>query len=163
MPTRSSRSSGSLAAGLIVGALLCLPRPGLAEALLPSPDLAPEAVVEAQLAALADNDTPDVDAGIELTWSLAHPSNRAATGPLERFAEMLHSPTYGALINHTRHTVRETERLSDAVAFEVQVVAADGALWRYQWVLEKVEGGELAGCWLSTAVLPLGRDPGQGT
>lgn len=127
----------------------------------PSPALSPAEVLEAQLSALANNDTPEPDAGIEATFALAHPANQAATGPIDRFADMLHGPQYGALINHSEHVVQEVSRLDRVVAFEVQVVAADGALWRYSWVLEQVVEGALAGCWLSTSVMPLGRDAGQ--
>ena len=53
-----------------------------------------------QLNSLKNNNTPYKDAGIEQTWEFAHPINKASTGPLERFKQMIYSDSYKILINH---------------------------------------------------------------
>ena len=53
-----------------------------------------------QLNSLKNNNTPYKDAGIEQTWEFAHPNNKLATGPLERFKKMIYSDSYKILISH---------------------------------------------------------------
>ena len=64
----------------------------------PSPTLSAADVVAVQLAALQTEPRDGVGpgAGIRLAWSFASPGNRAATGPLDRFADLLRNP-------HERH------------------------------------------------------------
>ena len=58
-----------------------------AKAELPQPalNLEPAEIVRIVINALANNDDPYPDAGIETTYNFASPSNKANTGPLERF------------------------------------------------------------------------------
>ena len=63
-----------------------------ADLVVPDPSIAPEEVVAIQMKALQFNDNPSPDFGIAQTWNFAHPRNRAMTGPLPRFANMLKGP-----------------------------------------------------------------------
>ncbi|MEC7485917.1 MAG: hypothetical protein VX570_04550, partial [Pseudomonadota bacterium] len=65
-----------------------------ADLVVPDPSIAPEEVVAIQMKALQFNDNPSPDFGIAQTWNFAHPRNRAMTGPLPRFANMLKGPAY---------------------------------------------------------------------
>ena len=118
----------------------------------PDPGLGPQEVVSIQLTALRHNDRPYTDAGIEQTWLLAHPQNRQATGPLPRFAAMLRSPYFRAMLDHRSHSIEERARSATRVVFEVMLETTSGEAVAYAWTVERVADGEFAGCWLTTAV-----------
>jgi hypothetical protein len=73
----------------------------------PNPDFAPKDVVRIRLEALANNDDPYKDAGIEITFRFASPANKPATGPLTRFIRMLYNPLYLPMLNHKSVTYGE--------------------------------------------------------
>jgi hypothetical protein len=125
-----------------------------ADATAPNSDLTPERVVEIQLTALQHNDDPRPDAGIERTWAFAHPDNKRITGPFERFAAMIKSPGYRALVGHRKHVIEPLARTVDIAVFVVTVVPESGALAAYQWKLEKVHSGSHVGAWMTIAVSP---------
>jgi len=59
-----------------------------ADLLKPNTILKPIDVLTIQLNSLKNNNIPYKDAGIEQTWIFAHPNNKRATGPLEKFKKM---------------------------------------------------------------------------
>lgn len=120
----------------------------------PDPGLSPERVVEIQLDALQHNDNPHKDAGIARTWAFAHPDNKLVTGPLQRFTEMIKSPGYRPLVDHRAHSVQRVVVTRKTALFAVTVVPAKGPVVFYQWKLEKVKSGSLAGDWMTVAVSP---------
>jgi len=125
----------------------------------PGPDLAAREVVEIQLEALSDNDTPTPNAGIERVWAFAHPNNRAVTGPLARFKRMLKGPGYGVLIDHSRAEIVALGEGGNRAVYRVRVLARDGGFYRFRWQLEKasLDAGE---AWMTTGVTP-GRNTGE--
>lgn len=137
----------------LFAALLLLPgAAGAADTPVPGPGLPPERVVEIQLDALQRNDEPHADAGIELAWSFAHPANKAATGPLERFAAMIKNPVYRPLLNHLAHEIKRVAITGDAAVVAATVTPASGPVVFYQWRLERVASGPHAGAWMTAAV-----------
>ena len=78
--------------------LILLPTSLFAELKIPTPDIKPEDVVKIQLSSLMNNNEPYINAGIEQTWEFAHPSNRAFTGPIQRFTQMMYAPSYACLL-----------------------------------------------------------------
>ncbi len=125
----------------------------------PNTNLAARQVVTIQLEALQRNDEPYGDAGIEQTWTLAHPLNKQQTGPFSRFAQMLKSPAYRAIINHRSHSIEADESSAEHVIFLVTIQDVSGSAVGYEWMVEKVASGEHAGCWMTTSVsmpIPLG-------
>lgn len=128
----------------------------------PAPPLTAVEVVEAQLKALMNNDSPHRDAGIVRTFELAHPSNRRFTGPLARFTQMLKGPAYRPLLNHLWHEIEEIERRDAEVSFRVFVEASDGKVVEYLWVVALSNEGGATGAWLTTVVSPP-RPAGQST
>ena len=62
-----------------------------ADLIKPNANLKPLDVLMIQLNSLKNNNNPYKDAGIEQTWEFAHPINKEATGPLERFKQMIYS------------------------------------------------------------------------
>ena len=123
----------------------------------PSPALSASEVVAAQLAALRaepqDGDGPGE--GIRTAWSFASPGNRAATGPLERFAGMLRNPLYAGLLEHRAASLGPVAEAGDEAQQEVLVLTRDDRTEGYTWVLSRSP----AGCWLTDGVL---RHPERG-
>ena len=118
----------------------------------PRPDIAPIDVVRIQLKALQNNDVPSPDFGIKQTWAFAHPDNRAVTGPLDRFANMIKNPAYKPLLNHQRHTVTEQNRSDKWIQFKVLMEDADGQVLGFAWVVKKAKTGPFKDCWMTTGV-----------
>ena len=119
----------------------------------PDADLSPREVVEAQLAALQQNDVPETDEGIRIAFRFASPDNRQTTGPIERFARMLHAPAYSALLNHKARSLSETTEVRDMARIKVTLVAASGEQYAYVWILSRQSGPPCAGCWMTDTVL----------
>lgn len=125
-----------------------------AELIKPDPTITPEEVVSIQLMALQTNDTPATDHGIRQTWAFAHPQNRAMTGPLDRFTRMIRNETYGVLLDHRQHTITTMNTARDWVQFKVLIEDSRGRALSFYWVVKKVEEGENADCWMTSAVSP---------
>jgi hypothetical protein len=62
--------------------------------LQPNPKYSAREVIEIQLRALQQNEDLVLGAGIAQTWALFHPNNRAVTGPLAQFKQMIESANY---------------------------------------------------------------------
>ncbi|MGH9942291.1 MAG: DUF4864 domain-containing protein [Pyrinomonadaceae bacterium] len=124
----------------------------------PDPKHSPGQVISIVLDALSHNDTPEKDSGIRLTFSFASPSNRAVTGPVERFAELVKNPLYRPLINH-----REAERgmvriVEDAAQERVKVFDAQGRPIVYLFTLSKQKEDPYKDCWMTDGVERLTAD-----
>jgi hypothetical protein len=112
-------------------------------------------MVEIVLDALANNDTPYVDAGIETTFNFASPSNKAQTGPLERFAVMVKGPVYGVMVDHKSHELVETVVNNSRAYQMVRLITASGAAVHFAFRLGLQPDGEFEGMWMTEAVWPL--------
>ncbi len=125
----------------------------LAELLKPTPDINPEEVVKIQLSSLMNNDEPYLNAGIEQTWEFAHPSNRAFTGPIQRFIQMMYAPSYAVMLYHKKHDIIEVKLDKNIAYFFIELTTIDGKMFGFKWTLEKVkEEGGFKDCWMTTAV-----------
>lgn len=118
----------------------------------PSPDLSPEDVVRIQVEALGHNDVPAPDAGIETAFRFASPSNRAATGPLERFARMIRGG-YPDMIGFERAEYGPVSVRGDQAVQRVTLVQPDGRRATYAFVLSRQAGGPYDGCWMTDGVI----------
>jgi hypothetical protein len=131
-----------------------------AEILKPNTDIDPKKVVKIQLIALMKNDNPYKDYGIIQTWEFAHPNNQKATGPIEKFKNMIKTDTYSMLLNHVDHEVIEVYASKDVATYEVTVLDIEKKYYKFKWQVEKYNTeGFLKDCWLTTAVsqpIPLG-------
>ena len=124
-----------------------------AELLKPNSNIKPSEVVKIQLIGLQNNNKVFNDSGIEQTWNFAHPMNKQATGPLDRFKEMLKSNNYQMMINHISHTITQVRRGDDWVQFEVIILDKEKIYHKFNWQVEKfIEDGPLKDCWLTTMV-----------
>lgn len=118
----------------------------------PNPSMAPIDVVRTQLEALMNNDTPEEDFGIKQTWAFAHPKNREATGPYDRFARMIRNPAYAPLIDHVSHTITEQNRATEWVQFKVMMEDKHGHVLAFAWVVKKSDEAPFKDCWMTSAV-----------
>ena len=125
----------------------------LAELLKPTPEINPEEVVKIQLSSLMNNNEPYLNAGIEQTWEFAHPSNRAFTGPIQRFTQMMYAPSYAVMLDHKKHDIIEVKLDKNIAYFFIELTSIDGKMYGFRWTLEKVrEEGGFKDCWMTTAV-----------
>ena len=133
-----------------------------AEMVYPNPDIAPAEVIAIQLNGLQYNDSPEIDAGIRQTWAFAHPRNRAMTGPLNRFANMLKGPGYDMLLYHASHQIVPANSGDGWRQFDVFMESGNGKLLQFAWIVEKVTEGQYKDCWMTVAV-SAPRPAGQGS
>ena len=124
-----------------------------AELLKPNSQINPSEVVKIQLKILQKNNEGFQDSGIEKTWNFAHPNNKKATGPLEKFKRMIKGNNYKMMINHLSHTVTQVTSGDDWVQFEVILLDKEKIYHKFNWQVEKYTGdGPLKNCWLTTMV-----------
>ena len=118
----------------------------------PDPSYDPERVVEIQLEALADNDTPVENAGVKTAYNFASPANRRATGPLDRFVAMVRGPQYAPMVDHVEATTDPLERTDDRAEQRVTLTGPDGRTVTYRFGLSVCDEPPLEGCWLTDSV-----------
>ena len=124
-----------------------------AELLKPNSQINPSEVVKIQLKSLQKNNDGFEDSGIEQTWNFAHPNNKKATGPLEKFKRMIKGNNYKMMINHLSHTVTQVTSGDDWVQFEVILLDKKKIYHKFNWQVEKyTKEGPLKDCWLTTIV-----------
>ena len=122
------------------------------ELLIPNPEIPPEQVVYIQVSALQNNDLPRLDFGITQTWNFAHPRNRAATGPLKKFIQMLKGPQYRKLINHKAHKISMVTVEGNRAFFVVSIETNEAQIYNFDWILERVDAGQYDNCWMTISV-----------
>ena len=124
-----------------------------AEIIKPNSNIEPSEVVKIQLLGLQKNNDGFEDSGIEQTWNFAHPNNKKATGPLDKFKRMIKGNNYQMMINHISHTITEIRGGDNMVQFEVIILDNKKIYHKFDWLVEKYkEDGPLKDCWLTTMV-----------
>ncbi len=124
-----------------------------AEIIKPNSKINPSEVVKIQLLGLQKNNDGFEDSGIEQTWNFAHPNNKKATGPLDKFKRMIKGNNYQMMINHISHTITEIRGNDNMVQFEVIILDNKKIYHKFNWQVEKyIEDGPLKDCWLTTMV-----------
>ena len=124
-----------------------------AEIIKPNSNIKPSEVVKIQLLGLQKNNDGFEDSGIEQTWNFAHPNNKKATGPLDKFKRMIKGNNYQMMINHISHTITEIRGSDNMVQFEVIILDNKKIYHKFDWLVEKyTEDGPLKDCWLTTMV-----------
>ena len=124
-----------------------------ADLIKPNSNLKPLDVLMIQLNSLKNNNNPYKDAGNEQTWEFAHPNNKAFTGPLEKFKQMIYSDNYKILISHENHKTIILKESPNKLVYKVYVLSKDKKKYYYIWQIEKVEQeGKFKNCWMTTNV-----------
>ena len=120
--------------------------------IMPSPELVPEEVVEIQLLGLKLTKGDSSSVEMQQVWAFAHPSNKAMTGPLARFAKLFDMPAYRPLLGHTSHQILRLAQSEDYVQMQVQVTGQDSQSYVYLWVVGRATSGPEAGSWMTLSV-----------
>lgn len=123
--------------------------------LQPDPIQAPEEVVRIQTDALAKNDEPYQNAGIEITFRFASPQNKLTTGPLPRFVGIVRSPAYAKMINHKGVEFGPAHVEDDVAQVPVLITATDGEKVGYVFRLSRQSQAPYAQCWMTDGVVPI--------
>lgn len=123
------------------------------DSLQPSPDLSPAEVVRIQVEALGHNDVPYENAGIEIAFRFASPANKIATGPLDRFIQLVGNPIYRPMLDHREAQYGEIEVKENQALQPVILTAKNGERVGYLFVLSKQEGGPYDACWMTDSVV----------
>ena len=121
----------------------------------PAPRLSPTDVVLAQLEGLRDEPLDGVGAGpgIIRAWEFASPANREATGPVDRFADMVRSGVHRVLLQHRAAQLGPLLEDAGEAQQEVLVLTADDRTVGFTWVLSLQDDPLHAGCWMTDGVL----------
>ena len=124
-----------------------------ADLLKPNANLKAFDVLMIQLNSLKNNNIPYKDAGIEQTWEFAHPNNKAITGPLNKFKQMIYSKNYEILISHESTKIAILKESEEISVYKVTVLTKNKKKYYYIWQIEKVSSeGDLKNCWMTTNV-----------
>ena len=124
-----------------------------ADLIKPRSNLKPFEVLMIQLNSLKNNDNPYKDAGIEQAWEFAHPLNKASTGPLKKFRQMIYSDNYKILISHENNKTIVLKEKPNKLVYKVYILSKDKKKYYYIWQIQKVEKeGSLKDCWMTTGV-----------
>jgi hypothetical protein len=121
----------------------------------PSTELQPGEVVQIIIDALAENDHPFPDAGIETTFNFASPANKVNTGPLERFVTLVKGPVFGKMINHRDSTLSKVIFEGNKALRLVQIIGKNNETLYFAFRLGLQQEGDYVGMWLTEAVWPL--------
>jgi len=120
----------------------------------PSTELAPDQVVRIVVDALRSNDSAAGDNGIATVWRFAAPSNKAVTGPLERFTNMIKGG-FGDMLNHIDSDFGPIEIEDDLATQPVWLTTETGDEVGYIFRIRLQDDGEFKGMWMTEAVYPL--------
>ena len=124
-----------------------------AELVKPNSEIKPSEVVKIQLLGLQKNNDEFEDSGIQQTWNFAHPNNKKATGPLDKFKRMIKGNNYQMMINHLSHSITKVRGGDSWAQFEVIILDKEKIYHKFNWQVEKyTEDGPLKDCWLTTMV-----------
>ena len=124
-----------------------------ADLIKPNITLKPFDILTIQLNSLQNNNVPFKDAGIEQTWEFAHPNNKATTGPLEKFKQMIYSRSYKILLEHENNEITILNETNNRSVYKVYILSKEKKKYYYIWQIEKVrQEGDLKNCWMTTSV-----------
>jgi hypothetical protein len=122
----------------------------------PSPELEPNEVVSLQLKGLASE--PEAG-GIEQCFVFASAGNKVSTGPVERFAAMLHRAPYDVLLFHHLVLVGKPTIEGDTANVVVTLLDAQDRIYIFQFMLSRQHGEGYENCWMTDAVFPIQEIP----
>lgn len=122
----------------------------------PQPDLKPEEVVKIVVNALANNDLPRPNAGIETTFNFASPENKRNTGPLSKFSQMVRNDRFAVMLDHSSSDFSEVVLHGDSAMQLVRITSHEGAHTVFAFRLSLQQDGPFQGMWMTDAVWPVG-------
>ena len=120
----------------------------------PAVGIEPGEVIQIVVDALRSNDSDSGDEGIALVWRFAAPSNKAITGPLPRFSQMI-KRGFPNMLNHVASDYGPIRIEEDLAAQPVWLLTPSGDEVGYLFQLRKQTSGEYEGMWMTESVYPL--------
>lgn len=121
----------------------------LSDEVLPSPEHPPARVVAIQLEALRLND--EADRGIAVAFRFASPANKAMTGPLPRFAFMIHNGPYRVMLDYATAIYDPVVVMERKAVQRVTLVSRKGT-FSYVFYLSRQTSDPCRDCWMTDAV-----------
>lgn len=120
---------------------------------VPRPDLAPGEVVRIQVEALAENNLPYQDAGIETAFRFMAPESKQLTGSIRHFIEVVNNPIYRCCINH-RHVRYSEVRVEGDRALRALILKAAESEREvgFVFLLARQKAPPHRGCWMTRSV-----------
>ena len=64
-------------------------------------------------------------------WIFAHPNNKKATGPYERFRIMIYGKQYNILLNHSSHKINLIMNGDEKNIYRIEILAKNKQLFLY--------------------------------
>jgi hypothetical protein len=122
----------------------------------PSPSHSAEEVVKFQLDALQNNDLMPNNEGVRIAFRFASPANKDATGPVDRFIELVKNPLYKPLIGYEHATLENMRYAGNIAQQRVTLHIRGGKRAIYVFTLSRQREGTDKGCWMTDGVLRVG-------
>ncbi len=122
----------------------------------PSPDLKPEDVVKIQLDALQNNDITPGNQGIRIAFRFASPANKEATGPVERFIDLVKNPLYRPMIGFENASLEPMRFSGNLAQQRLTLYHRNGDSAVFVFTLSRQREGAEKGCWMTDGVLRVG-------
>jgi hypothetical protein len=119
----------------------------------PDPSLDPNDVVQIQLEAFRNNDTPEPNSGIRRAFAFASPENREFTGPVDEFIDLLHDPRYRDLLNFQDVEYGPVDSVEDTAVQPVMVVNQAGDPVVSMFALSRQTEPPYEDCWMTDGVM----------
>jgi hypothetical protein len=116
----------------------------------PNPQLTPDQVVRLQLASLAAFRNDEL--ALLQCYVLASPANRGFTGPFHRFAAMVSSPQFAALVDRESELVGRPVVRGNRATVLVTVVDDQRRTSVFRFFLSKQADRPYRDCWMTDAV-----------
>lgn len=120
----------------------------------PGPSLSPLEVVQIQLGAFSAND--ESDQGIDIAFRFASPANRMATGPEERFRQLMRSPAYQPMLQAVEISYGNVRVFGRVAQIPVRIEDPAGRAFVYLFVLVRQDEEPCVDCWMTDGVQVLG-------
>jgi len=120
---------------------------------VPRPNLTPGDVVRIQVEALADNDLPYRDAGIETVFRFMAPVTRQQVGSIRHFIQVVNNPIYRCCIDH--ESVRYSAvRVKERTALRALILSSSVSGKEVGFVvsLERQHAPPHRDCWMTRSV-----------
>lgn len=115
----------------------------------------PGEVIRLLLKALAHNDSPHKDAGIQTVYRFASPANKRVTGPLAHFSWMLHGRTYGPMLDHLAVEYGPLNVSAGRARQPVILTTDAGRRIGYIFELSRQLAPPFEGMWMTDGVVPV--------
>ena len=151
----SRRPGLTITAAAIFAALIMLP-PAAAQATshgaFPGPEYGPADVVRIQVQALADNDTPYRNAGIEVAFRFASPATNERPAPCGASSACFTAPRTARFLHHQVAHFGQIDIQGAEATQTVILTTANGRRVGYVFRLSKQRGAPCEACWMTDGV-----------